>query len=275
MRCLLLLLAALFPLAASDEELLKRFLPRFEVAVADCDVVPAEFRADSPTPQVKERNATIYAQVLPVKRKGLEGEWAELHYYHLWGRDCGKNAHALDAEHVSGFVKRFGTEWRAVYWYAAAHEDTPCDASMAVRADAIDAELRGPRVWISAGKHASFLSVASCRAGCGADDCSNTRELAVKQLLLLPADAPWVRSAAWPLAAKSASDFPETLLAALANPEQRNLVAAKPYLLPARKTLGATGLGMEKTDASLVLATKKTGNAISTAKERVKRFLGF
>jgi hypothetical protein len=274
MRWIALLGLSLVRLEAAESELLAQFLPRFQVAAGDCDVAPAEFAAEAKSPQVRERNGTIYGQVLRVERKDLRGEWVELHYYHLWGRDCGKNGHALDAEHVSGLIQRVGSQWRAVYWYAAAHEDTPCDAGMAARADALDSELRGPRVWISAGKHASFLSVESCRAGCMADRCEDTRELAVQQVLPLPLEADWVRSAKWPLQAKTGSDFPEGLVAALADPRQQKLVSVKPYLLPARAALGATGIGMDKTDSSLELAAKKTGGAISTAKKRVKRFLG-
>jgi hypothetical protein len=259
---------------------LEKFRPVFRISAADCDVAPAEFDSSSSVPKAVARNGTIYASALE-KPDG----WLEVHYYHLWARDCGKGSHALDAEHVSGFLRRIGGEWRAKYWYAAAHEDTACDVSMAGQASFLDAETRGPYVWVSHGKHASYLSDASCRAGCGADRCDRTKELTHRPLLILDENAPWVQSARWPLRFKLGTDFSEPLLQALAAKDGNKLVAARPYLMPAQKVLGvgntgidATGGALETggrhTDGSLELATKKTGQALGTATRRVKRFLG-
>ena len=51
-----------------EETLLRRFVPRFHISGADCDVAPAEFIADSTDPRVKFRNGTVYGQVFPVRR---------------------------------------------------------------------------------------------------------------------------------------------------------------------------------------------------------------
>ncbi len=259
---------------------LEQFRPVFRISAADCDVAPAAFDESAAHPKVVARDGTIYASALQKK-----ADWLEVHYYHLWARDCGKGGHALDAEHVSGLLQRVNGEWKAVYWYAAAHEDTPCDVSMAGRASFLDAERRGPYVWVSHGKHASYLSDGSCRAGCGADSCERTKELVARPLVLLNSEAAWVRSSRWPLRLKMESDFNEALLAALAAPDLNKLVAAKPYLKPAQKFLGAgntgidatggaVGTGAKHTDGSLALATKKTGGALGTATRSVKRFLG-
>lgn len=267
--------------AESDvRELLERFRPVFRIAAADCDVAPAEFDTQAAEPRVVAKNGTIYASARE-KKPG----WLEVHYYHLWARDCGKGGHALDAEHVSGLLEQVEGQWRAVYWYAAAHEDTPCDASMAGQAKFLEAETRGPYVWVSHGKHASYLSDSSCRAACGADSCERTKELAVRPLVLLEESAAWVQSPRWPLRQKLESDFDEALLAALAEKDLRRLVAAKPYLLPAKKVLSAGNTGIDATsgaletggrhtDGSVALAKEKTGKAVGAAARKVKRFLG-
>ena len=76
---------------------------------------------------VQEENGTIYGQAFP--RAGNPNQ-VELHYYHLWRVDCGEMGHNLDTEHVSALLGRGQTsKWKALYWYAAAHEETVCDAS--------------------------------------------------------------------------------------------------------------------------------------------------
>jgi hypothetical protein len=198
----------------------------------------------------------------------------ELHYYHLWARDCGKNGHDLDAEHVSALLHRQDGQWRAVYWYAAAHEATPCDASRAARAEALDAVQRGPKVWISSGKHASFLTEDSCRRGCQADVCLPSRPLPVHRIVPLDPAAPWVQSRAWPLRNKLATDFPDDYLTALEKSPQHRLVFAKPRLLPSRHTLGGANVGLTHTDSSLQKASQETKKGLSEAYRRVRRYLG-
>jgi len=139
-----------------EAALLAQFLPQFMVSPGDCSVRPAAFVSNESKPIVESENGTVYGQVFP--RMG-QPDQVELHYYHLWRRDCGDLGHSLDAEHVSVLVSRDRfTNWKALYWYAAAHEDTICDASQLARSSTLGAELNGPKIWISRGKHASFLS---------------------------------------------------------------------------------------------------------------------
>ena len=71
---------------------------------------------------------------------------------------AGRTGHPLDTEHVAVLVSGTQSEplssWKAVYWFAAADQDTLCDTSTAERAASLDAEERGPRVWISQGRRA-------------------------------------------------------------------------------------------------------------------------
>src|SRR5262249_12988141 len=144
----------------------------------DCDGLPAEFVAGSSKPVVAGKDGTIYGQVSPHSADD-SGTLLELHYYHLWARDCGRVGHKLDPEHVSVLVagnsSQPASEWRARYWYAAAHENTLCDASNAAGAATLHAEDHGATVWISGGKHASFLSELKCRLGCGENRCRSMK----------------------------------------------------------------------------------------------------
>ena len=112
-----------------EQALLRKFVPTFHINKADCDVAPAEFEKDSHEPKVKARNGTIYGQVFPVHRAHAAGAWIEVHYFHLWGNDCGQAGHALDVESVSVLLRADRNDWQpeawqATYWYAAAHEKT-------------------------------------------------------------------------------------------------------------------------------------------------------
>ena len=146
-----------------EQTLLLRFAPRFHISGADCDVAPAEFQEGLSDPKVKARNGTVYGQVFPVRRDGVAGNFIEIHFYHLWGEDCGLTGHALDAESVSALLRADGDQWRpegwlAEFWYAAAHENTLCDMSNGATATALRALEHGPDVWVSRNKHASYLS---------------------------------------------------------------------------------------------------------------------
>ncbi len=281
MRVLWLLVGGVAAMAAEERKselrLLEKFRPEFRVAGGDCDVAPAEFVATEKKPKVLARNGAIYASAFPKASPALPGTWMELHYYHLWGRDCGRAGHALDAEHVSALVKEEEGDWRAVYWYAAAHEDTPCDASTAARARALGAETRGPRVWISAGKHASFFSEGECSGGCRGDRCQGSRALEARPLLALDAGADWVRSKRWPLQAKLASDFSEALIEALGKADLNRTISASPMQLPSRTALGAASLGLEQgtkhTGDALAVGASEMMRALGVAKERVRRWM--
>jgi hypothetical protein len=250
-----------------EQSLLERFLPRFYVAKNDCDLAPAEFERGRLEPVAKHRNGTIYGQVFPVDG-GLE-----VHYYHLWTTDCGKIGHPLDAEHVSGFLGEDKGEWRARYWYAAAHEDTVCDRGAAARAGLLDAEVRGPQVWISRGKHASFLSEAACQAGCGSDRCDRSEPLVVAQVINLGEagkrlnGSDWLLAPAWNLREKMGSDFPLDLQKALDG--SKRIIAANPATPGVQPVIAAGNTTID----SLALANTKTEGALSKAHKATKSWL--
>jgi len=61
-----------------------------------------------------------------VGRRTAGGGW--IHFYHLWKMTAGAWTH-LDTEHVAVLVSASerdvtAAKWKAVYWYAAAHENT-------------------------------------------------------------------------------------------------------------------------------------------------------
>jgi hypothetical protein len=209
-----------------EESLLVRFTPVFMIDADDCDVLPAEFIQDAKGLRPIARNGTIYGQVFPRDLPSISGALVEIHYYHLWSRDCGRAGHRLDAEHVSVLIRAEemddpASAWKALYWYAAAHEETLCDASNGAIASALDAEERGATVWISRGKHGSFLSQFKCRLGCGGDTCKNVVAMPVEKVINIgEPDAPlngadWTASEEWPLKQKMRTDFSDVILARL------------------------------------------------------------
>ena len=197
------------------------------MAKQDCSVSPAEFEPEMQTPTVLADNGTIYGQVFPAKDVAHSVMIAEIHYYHLWRKDCGLHGHPLDTEHVAVLVRASDTDltratWKGVYWYAAAHENTVCDVSQIARAATLNAEDHGATVWISSGKHASFLNETLCRRGCGADRCQNMVPLQTRALINLgephhPMNgASFISSREWPLLGKmSTTDFPGVAVARL------------------------------------------------------------
>ena len=163
---------------ALEQALLVQFEPRFMVGRHDCAGLPARFAPNIETPTVEAEDGTVYGQVFPAKPSGDGRPMAEIHFYHLWGRDCGPHGHHLDTEHVAVLVMASDShldlaQWKAVYWYAAAHENTVCDVSQITRASTLGAEESGARVWISPGKHASHLNEKLCHAGCNVDKCAD------------------------------------------------------------------------------------------------------
>jgi hypothetical protein len=260
-----------------EAALLVQFAPTFLVSADDCSARPAEFVSLESKPVVLSDNGTIYGQAFP--RKGKPDQ-VELHFYHLWRTDCGDMGHILDAEHVSALVSRDqDASWRALYWYAAAHEDTICDDSQIARATTIEAELHGPRIWISRGKHASFLSDVLCTRGCGSDECRDLRPLAVPAIINLGeptafvGGAAWAAAPQWPLAGKMRrSDFEDARLVRVnqlsantilwANPQKRPYQAA---IHGGNDAVDGVATGARATDAALDLADGKTGNALGRA----------
>jgi hypothetical protein len=267
-----------------EQELLQKFVPRFMLSPTDCDGAPAEFGQGMHNPRATGRNGTIYGQVFPSILPLRTGSFIEIHFYHLWNRDCGPNPHALDVEHVSALVSSPhalapASLWRAEYWYAAAHEDTICDASHAVRSSFLKAERQGPTIWISAGKHASFLSQELCRGGCGGDDCSSVVPLSLSKIINLgevnaPANgALWVTWPGWQLANKMrATDLPERVLVKLDEPNPPSIVPINESLAPVKKailvsasTADALTSADHKTDAALSASASVVGKSAKTS----------
>jgi len=258
--------------------LLAQFQPQFMITRGDCGTKPAEFVPLQVEATVQAANGTIYGQAFPRKESSDE---VELHYYHLWPKDCGEMGHRLDTEHVSVLLKRNEADWNATYWYAAAHEDTVCDAGQLSRAATLDAEQSGARVWISAGKHASFLSDDLCANGCGGDRCRDMQSLHIVKLINLgeltaPLNgAVWTASNEWPLAEKLArTDFPAARTALLersdadivwANPNKRPVQAA---LLGGNATIGGAVTGARQTSMALEITDTKTDSALNEAGRR-------
>jgi hypothetical protein len=194
-----------------------------------------------------------------------------------------------------------------VYWFAAAHEATVCDASQVAAAKALDAERQGATVWLSAGKHGAFLSEAICTQGCGGDRCTEMAPLAVARIVNLGepgaamSGAIWVGSPMWPLAAKMQSDFSAAAIARLeqgggvpvemngahgsvkgtiyvANSVANGLGTSEANTADALNIAGAnTGAALDnadsKTEGALTKSAKATGEALKKSTKAAGRFL--
>lgn len=268
-----LLILATLPLAASDadrdglddrqeDHLLQQFRPRFLLSPTDCGGLPAAFEPNRADPVAIPAASAIYGQAFPVPG-GIE-----LHYYHLWERDCGRLSHPWDVEHVSVLIR----SGKAVLWYAAAHQGTVCDAGHGARAGTLDAETRGATVWISHGKHASFFSETACALGCGGDRCRNSRELHYRRVVNIgEPGAPrngalWTASAVWPLRAKMVPDFRPEVMAQL---DRKGIVAVDPTLIPMQSVI----LGGNSAIGGMERAQLETGSALELSARHVKRAL--
>lgn len=278
---------------ALEQSLLAQFVPAFMISPSDCSKVPASFTADQPNPLVQEEDGTIYGQVFPSKSDIPASPAIEIHYYHLWKTDCGRRGHPLDAEHVSVLLHRHDGEsatpsWKAAYWYAAAHERTLCDASQISRASTLHAEDRGAIVWISAGKHASFLNDRLCSRGCGGDTCEYVIPLSVTSIVNLgeigaPMNgASWTSSQQWPLTTKMAqSDFQLAAVARLERLPASDIGWVNPSKRPAQGTIAvsattkdAVATGGRNADSAISLASDSAGNALDKSYQNVKHALG-
>ncbi|MBN9658986.1 MAG: hypothetical protein J0H49_12455 [Acidobacteria bacterium] len=255
-----------------EQALLEQFVPVLQLSARECDALPAEFRPGLPQPQLLARNGTLYGQAFPRTSSTISGRLVELHYYHLWTRDCGRAGHSLDAEHVSVLVREQSTagaqeEWKALFWYAAAHEDTVCDFSSAARAKDLEAEERGATVWVSRGKHASFLSRGGCTWGCGGDVCEGSKTWRASRVVnigeagALLNGSEWVRSNRWPLLEKLGIDFTEELMVSLSKRKDPGVMTLH---LPLR-TPQAVLLAGDSTADALAISGSKTGSALASA----------
>jgi hypothetical protein len=268
---------------ALEIELLEQFRPTFMVSGDDCDGLPARMAPGEGAARVVERDGTVYGQATPHAAGGVE-----LRYFHLWARDCGRNGHEGDIEHVSGLLSQDadGT-WRARYWYAAAHQGTVCDRCMAVRAQPVGTSLAGPTVWISAGKHASYLAQDLCNGGCGGDTCLSMRPAPALPIVNLgETTAPmngavWATSAPWPLGIGRRSDFEPELVAQLDAAQSEapvrvnsNTPGMQRTVSVSNTTLGGLETAGEHTDSALGTAKRSTGNALQRSYRAVKGWLG-
>jgi hypothetical protein len=259
-----------------EQELLTKFAPKFMLSSKECDGLPAEFRQGLPKPESLAKNGTIYGQVFPIALPEKPGDYIEIHYYHLWNRDCGLNGHELDVERASVLIWAASradpsTSWKAKYWFAAAHEDTICDASYAARSRFIDAEQQGPVLYISAGKHASFLDQELCRGGCGGDSCSEMKPMTIDKIINLgerhaPMNgASWIEWQGWTLAAKMNTDFPESVLAKIEAHESAAIVSVNESLAPVKAAI----LAGSSTAKAFAIADQKNDAAISSASRAI------
>lgn len=269
---------------ALEQKLLLQFMPTLMIASHDCSAVPAEFKAGDVTPEVEAENGTIYGQAFLAKSTGDDSRAVELHYYHLWRKDCGRHGHPLDTEHVAVLIRPSSVHldaarWRAVYWYAGAHENTVCDVSQIARASTLKSEERGATVWISPGKHASYLDSALCQRGCGADRCSSMTAFVPAKVINLgepgfPMNGSlFISSSAWPLEYKmSTSDFPQAAIARLNQLPGTDIAWFNPGRHPVQGIIATSSsteqaLATSGTDtaSAISLADASTGNALATA----------
>ena len=276
-----------------EQQLLEKFRPTFMVSSDECDVAPAEFKPDRKIPTTLHKNGTIHGQAFLASVGAPGAVRIELHYYHLWSRDCGRLNHPLDAEHVSGLVQ--GTDltslaetWRATYWYAAAHQETLCDASSAAKAAVLKAEQHGPVVWISNGKHASFFDLQECEHGCGGDRCRNMKELKQASVINIgEKDAPmngalWINATNWQLPQKLGADFTPTLVAQIDTLSEKSDIASvstvpgsiRGIIRVSNTTTSGLATGKNHTGSALGTATRHTGKALGTSYRAVKGALG-
>jgi hypothetical protein len=277
---------------ALEQRLLEQFAPSFEIGAHDCSDRPAEFTPNMQLAKVEAEDGTIYGQVFPVNTKGQERQ-VELHFYHLWRTDCGAHGHPLDAEHVGVLVQAQGedlnkADWKARYWYAAAHEQTVCDVSQIARASTLHAESKGAEVWISPGKHASYLDRRLCNAGCGADSCEQMVPLNAKRVVNLgevghPMNgAEFVGAAGWTLATKmQQTNFPAEPVGRLERLPDTEIAWFHPGRHPMQgviaissTTEGAIGKGAGETGSSLDAAGDSASDAISVAEDSTGNALG-
>lgn len=258
---------------ALEQRLLAQFMPKFMTSQRDCSVSPAQFRSESRTPAVEADNGTIYGQAFPSKAANDRATIAELHYYHLWRKDCGAHGHPLDTEHIAVLVQASDADlssatWKALYWYAAAHENTVCDVSQIARASTLQAEDHGATVWVSLGKHASYLNETLCQRGCGADRCESMTPLVSKDLINLgepglPMNGSlFTSSKAWPLKAKMlTSNFPPAAIARVNDIPATDIAWFNPGPHPAQGVIAKSS----STEQALATSSRNTISAISVA----------
>jgi hypothetical protein len=278
-----------------EQALLERFAPTLVLSAGECDGQPATMMPGVPDPLVIDRNGTIYGHVA-LRSERPDRVEVEIKYFHLWGRDCGRPSHALDIERVSALIHASrleapAGEWEADYWYAAAHEGTVCDASSGAAAEALRATGVGPYVYVSRGKHASYLNRGHCKWGCGSDLCDpgppSPRAAVVN---LGEPNAPlngatWLESDRWSLIDKLGTDFDPGRRARFDREPPAGVVALQVSRRPIQAPIlgGDTGLdalilagktatlSLDATADATATAVEATGQAIGTAAGKTLR----
>jgi hypothetical protein len=262
-----------------EQALLERFTPTLLLARGECDSAPASFVPFMKEPLVRAKDGTLYGQAF-MSPTSDDRVSIELRFFHLWSRDCGRLGHDLDAEHVSAIVSAPHmdsppSDWRAELWYAAAHQGSACDASSGAQAVRVDAEMRGPRVFVSRGKHASYFDRGQCKWGCGGDQCGDDRVIVPTAVINIgEADAPmngafWVHSERWPLREKLGSDFSPALRSRLDAGGADKVVPLMQHLRAPQAPVLAGDTALD----GLGIAAVHTKGALGTATRRVARFL--
>jgi hypothetical protein len=276
-----------------EQSLLTQFSPQFYIGQQECAGLPAAFQPGLLQPTPESEDGTVYGQVSPVKIAGANLPMVEIHFYDLWGRDCGAHGHAFDAEHVAVLVEASSPDlstakWKALYWYAAAHENTVCDVSQLARASDLKAEQEGAKVWLSPGKHAAYFARSLCNHGCGADQCELMRPMRTSRIINLgepshPMNGSnFVASKAWPLGQKmSQTNFPPEPIARLDALPAGDIAWFNAGRHPSQGVIAVSyttgeaiaGSG-QNTDAALALAGDKTGNALQKSYRSTRHALG-
>ena len=268
-----------------EQTLLEKFTPTLLLARGECDGLPASFMPFSTTPRVLAKDATLYGRAFRVPGSRRGGVAIELHFFHLWANDCGRAGHDLDAEHVSAIVSASRLDapafsWIAEAWYAAAHEDTVCDASSGAHARVIGAEAAGPRVFVSRGKHASYFDRGQCKWGCGGDECGDDRTIVPSRIINIgeigaPLNgATWVHSKRWPMSGKLRSDFDPALRLRLETktthvvPLMQHRRAPQAPLLAGDTALDGLETAAESTIDALAAATRGVGRFLRTPRRK-------
>ena len=176
-----------------------------------------------------------------------------------------------------------------------------CDVSQIARASALDAEHHGPGVWISPGKHASYLDRSLCApsTGCGADSCKAMTPLRTARIINLgerghPMNGSvFLASTQWPLAGKmETTDFPANPVARLNALPAGDIAWVSPGRHPAQgviavssttaqsldrsgaNTTSAVGLAGKSTESGVAIAGNSTGNAVEKSYSHTKHALG-
>jgi hypothetical protein len=213
----------------------------------------------------------------------------EIQYYHLWERDCGVvTPHPLDVERVVALLVPSEEGWQALYWFAAAHEGTVCDTSNAATAATLGAHSSGPLVWISAGKHASYLHPKLCgQRGCGGDTCREMEDLPPGSLINLgEAQSPlhgavWTKSKEWPFESKLGRVFQSDLIAQIEDSDDLVLARVNGRLRPTQFSISVAGEAIDALDtasryggAGVNAAEKHSGNALAKSWRAIVSALG-